>query len=150
MIVLLVFILINSRYQAIENVVCLDQSVISSINIEMSEPYEEHNGSFTARNDIAEITEVLRSLEISECKIRDTIYTEELMHKYKIIIYYTDSTPPAFIRTFNSKYVIIDKKMYIIKNGKGLIYIYDIISNSHVDGLILLETKEVSKRNLKM
>lgn len=133
---MLVFILINSRYQAIENIVCLDQSVISSINIEMSEPYGECNGSFTDKNDIAEITEVLRSLEISEYKKSKGTYTAELMHEYKIIIYYTNSTPPISIMTLNSLYALIGKQMYTIKNGKRLIYIYDIISKSHEDSLI--------------
>ncbi|WP_313164352.1 hypothetical protein [Sedimentibacter sp.] len=99
-IILVVFIFVKYRYKSIENVVLLDQSVISSINVEMGELYE-FNEKITDKNDIEEIAEVLRNLKISESRKRSITFTEEPSYKYRIIIFYTDSTHRT-IRTLNS------------------------------------------------
>ncbi len=56
LVILAVFIFVKGRYKPIEDVILLDQSFVSHINIEMYEPYEELNGSYVNENDIAEIT----------------------------------------------------------------------------------------------
>ena len=129
LVILAVFIFVNGRYESIENIISLDQSSVSYIDIEMDELYEDLNGRYSDENDIAEITKVLRNLKVSEYRAEDTTaYTEEPLNEYKMIIYYTDSNFPKEIMTFNSRYAIIDKAVYKIKNGKELSRIYDIIS----------------------
>jgi|GEM_PF-726939 len=129
LVILAVFIFVNGRYENIENIISLDQSSVSYIDIEMDELYEDLNGRYSDENDIAEITKVLRNLKVSEYRAEDTTaYTEEPLNEYKMIIYYTDSNFPKEIMTFNSRYAIIDKAVYKIKNGKELSRIYDIIS----------------------
>ncbi|WP_312699853.1 SurA N-terminal domain-containing protein [Sedimentibacter sp.] len=129
LVILAVFIFVNGRYENIENIISLDQSSVSYIDIEMDELYEYLNGRYSDENDIAEITKVLRSLKVSEYRAEDTTsYTEEPLNEYKMIIYYTDSNFPKEIMTFNSRYAIIDKVVYKIKNGKELSRINDVIS----------------------
>ncbi|WP_313164342.1 SurA N-terminal domain-containing protein [Sedimentibacter sp.] len=129
LVILAVFIFVNGRYENIENIISLDQSSVSYIDIEMDELYEDLNGRYSDENDIAEITKVLRNLKVLEYKAKDTTpYTEEPLNEYKMIIYYTDSNPPKEIMTVNSRYAIIYKAVYKIKNGKELSRIYDIIS----------------------
>ena len=129
LVILAVFIFVNGRYENIENIISLDQSSVSYIDIEMDELYEDLNGRYSDENDIAEITKVLRSLKVSEYRAEDTTsYTEEPLNEYKMIIYYTDSNFPKEIMTFNSRYAIIDKVVYKIKNGKELSRINDVIS----------------------
>lgn len=128
LVILAAFIFINGRYESIENIISLDQASVSYIDIEMDELYEDLNGRYSDENDIAEITKILRSLKVLEYRAEDTTaYTEEPLNEYKMIIYYTDSNFPKEIMTFNSRYAIIDKAVYKIKNGKGLSCIYDVI-----------------------
>lgn len=132
LIILAVFIFINGRYENIENVISLDQSAVSYIDIGMNETYEDLNGRYNDEKDIEEITKILRSIKVSAYKAEDTAaYTEEPMHEYKMIIYYNNSAPPKEIMTLNSRYAIVDKKIYKVKNGKELSRIYDVISERH-------------------